>query len=67
MLGTDPYPLVVRLPCHPEHWFDLQCIQPWLALQTTCPLDRVDLMKKAKPAPPVVEDDEEEEWDEYYA
>ncbi|KAI9672968.1 MAG: hypothetical protein M1817_003132 [Caeruleum heppii] len=41
----DPYPLIVRLPCHSSHIFDLECIQPWLKLHTTCPLDRTDLVK----------------------
>lgn len=31
----DPYPLVVRLPCHEKHWFDLECIQVWLKVQST--------------------------------
>lgn len=41
----DPHPLVVRLPCHPNHVFDLECIQPWLTLNVTCPLDRKELVK----------------------
>ncbi|KAK6507904.1 hypothetical protein TWF481_006325 [Arthrobotrys musiformis] len=59
----DEYPLVVRLPCHKSHAFDLECISPWLKLHTTCPLDRIDLTKKKTP-PPV--DYEEEEWDDNY-
>ncbi|KAK6346579.1 hypothetical protein TWF696_006701 [Orbilia brochopaga] len=59
----DQYPLVVRLPCHKSHAFDLECISPWLKLHTTCPLDRIDVTKKKTP-PPVVE--EEEEWDDNY-
>lgn len=71
----DPYPLLVRLPCHDSHIFDLECIRPWLLLNGTCPLDRVDLAKKErarkqkqldeikKNASP---DDEEEEWDGLY-
>ena len=73
--ADDPHPLVVRLPCHPNHIFDLECIAPWLRLNGTCPLDRVDLAakersrkeerlaeikKNAKP------EDEEEEWDGLY-
>jgi len=61
----DPYPLVVRLPCHKDHIFDLECIQPWLTVQTTCPLDRKELAKK-KEAPPPVQDDEED-YDDFYA
>ncbi|KAI5852832.1 hypothetical protein DFP73DRAFT_589893 [Morchella snyderi] len=61
----DPYPLVVVLPCHAAHMFDLECIHPWLKLHSTCPLDRIDLLKKKEPIPPPVDDDEEE-WDENY-
>lgn len=73
--SEDPYPLLVRLPCHTSHIFDLECIRPWLLLNGTCPLDRVDLAKKErdrkqkhledikKNAKP---EDEEEEWDGLY-
>lgn len=72
----DPHPLLVRLPCHDTHIFDLECIRPWLLLNGTCPLDRVDLAKKErerkqqlldnikKNAAP--DDDDEEEWDGMY-
>ena len=68
--ATDEYPLVVRLPCNDKHMFDLECIQPWLKLNSTCPLDRKDLAekKKAPPPPPKKEDEEEEEeYDDMYA
>jgi hypothetical protein len=56
---NDEHPLVVRLPCHPSHKFDLECIAPWLKLQGTCPLDRKELDKKKKVGPVVpLEDDE---------
>jgi hypothetical protein len=71
----DPHPLLVRLPCHPTHIFDLECVRPWLRLKGTCPLDRQDLAKrkrdrkkkllediKKKAAP----EDDEEEWDGLY-
>lgn len=61
----DEYPLVVELPCHPDHLFDLECITPWLLTKSTCPLDRKELLKK-KEVPKPVEDDEED-YDEYYA
>ncbi|MCJ1369510.1 hypothetical protein MMC20_000721 [Loxospora ochrophaea] len=74
---ADPYPLIVRLPCHPTHIFDLECIQPWLKLHPTCPLDRVDLLRKKEPVVEKGEGDrggeggeeeeEEEEWDDMYA
>jgi len=64
--STDQYPLVVRLPCHKSHIFDLECIEPWLRLHPTCPLDRKDLIKKKEPPPPPPEDDEEE-YDDMYA
>jgi len=44
----DPYPLVVRLPCHPAHLFDLECVRPWLRLRGTCPLDRIDFGEKLR-------------------
>lgn len=67
----DPYPLVVRLPCHTSHMFDLECLRPWLRLRGTCPLDRVDFGKKEREKAearkkPAVPDDEEEEWDGMY-
>ncbi|KAK7183702.1 hypothetical protein PSPO01_10360 [Paraphaeosphaeria sporulosa] len=62
----DQYPLVVELPCHPDHRFDLDCIKPWLKLNSTCPLDRKELLKKKKPSPPPA-DDEEEDYDDMYA
>jgi hypothetical protein len=71
----DPHPLLVRLPCHQSHIFDLECIRPWLLVNGTCPLDRIDLAKrerdrkqkqleeiKKKAAP----EDDEEEWDGLY-
>ncbi|KAF1845170.1 uncharacterized protein K460DRAFT_405439 [Cucurbitaria berberidis CBS 394.84] len=61
----DKYPLVVQLPCHKEHRFDLDCIRPWLKLNSTCPLDRKELL--AKKQPPPIEDDDDGEYDEMYA
>jgi len=54
----DPYCLVVELPCHGSHRFDLECVGPWLLSKGTCPMCRKDLAKKKKM---VVEDDEENE------
>lgn len=65
MSHADEYPLVVQLPCHKDHRFDLDCIRPWLKLNSTCPLDRKVLTKKE---PPVLEkDDDDGEWDDMYA
>ena len=36
----DQYCLVVVLPCHSTHKFDLECVGPWLRLNGSCPLDR---------------------------
>ncbi|KAF4637645.1 hypothetical protein G7Y89_g430 [Cudoniella acicularis] len=58
----DEYPLVVVLPCHSTHRFDLECVGPWLRLQGTCPLDRKELNKK-KEVPKPEEGEEEEEDD----
>jgi hypothetical protein len=64
--SIDEYPLVVKLPCHDDHRFDLDCIGPWLKLNSTCPLDRKELLKKKQPPPPPADDDEED-YDEMYA
>ncbi|MCJ1406255.1 hypothetical protein MMC19_000320 [Ptychographa xylographoides] len=64
----DEYPLVVRLPCHKSHIFDLECIQPWLKLHPTCPLDRKNLIKKKEVTPPPPKEEEEDgEYDDMYA
>ena len=74
----DKYPLVVQLPCHTSHLFDLECVKPWLRLRGTCPLDRVDFAEKErkkeqerldrimKKNQPSQDDEEEEEWDGMY-
>ena len=64
-LLSDSHPLVVRLPCHKDHLFDLECIQPWLKLNPTCPLDRQTLIKKKPPPPPL--DEEDGEYDDMFA
>jgi len=61
----DKYPLVVQLPCHKDHLFDLECIEPWLKLNASCPMDRKILWKK--PEPVKVEEEDEEEFDDMYA
>lgn len=61
----DSHPLVVRLPCHKDHLFDLECIQPWLKLNPTCPLDRQSLVKKKEVVKKV--EDDEPEFDDMYA
>ncbi|KAL5114179.1 hypothetical protein ACEQ8H_007927 [Pleosporales sp. CAS-2024a] len=63
----DQYPLVVQLPCHAHHCFDLDCIRPWLKLNSTCPLDRKELWKKKPPPPPPAEHDDDGEYDDMYA
>jgi len=61
----DEYPLVVRLPCHKTHVFDLECVGPWLRLQGTCPLDRKKMSEKKEVVKVV--DDDEEEYDDMFA
>lgn len=56
----DQYCLVVELPCHHSHRFDLECVGPWLRSKGTCPLCRKDLAKKKEV---VVQDDDEEDDD----
>ncbi|KAI1346218.1 hypothetical protein F5Y01DRAFT_28988 [Xylaria sp. FL0043] len=55
----DPHPLVVQLPCHHTHMFDLECVAPWLLSKGTCPACRKDLTKKKTIEIP--KDDEEDE------
>ncbi|KAI1310703.1 hypothetical protein F5Y03DRAFT_25716 [Xylaria venustula] len=55
----DPHPLVVELPCHGTHIFDLECVSPWLLSKGTCPACRKDLTKKKTIEIP--KDDEEDE------
>lgn len=70
----DPYPLVVRLPCHKDHLFDLECVRPWVRLRGTCPLDRRDFGKEERGKvrewrerlEKEREEDGEEEWDGLY-
>ena len=58
----------MRLPCNDKHIFDLECIQPWFKLNSTCPLDRKDLAEKKKPPPPPPPaDEDEEDYDMMYA
>ena len=54
----DQYCLVVELPCHPSHKYDLECVGPWLQSKGCCPLCREDFTKKKAV---VVEDDEEDD------
>ncbi|KAL8905055.1 MAG: hypothetical protein Q9207_002870 [Kuettlingeria erythrocarpa] len=63
----DQYPLVVRLPCHKDHIFDLECIAPWLKLHATCPMDRKNLLKKKEPPLPAKDEEEDGEYDEMFA
>ena len=58
----DQYALVVELPCHASHRFDLECVGPWLLAKGSCPLCRTDLTKKK--AQVVVPDDDEEAEDD---
>ncbi|GAB1315783.1 hypothetical protein MFIFM68171_05993 [Madurella fahalii] len=59
----DDYPLVVELPCHGSHRFDLECVGPWLRAKGTCPLCRKELGKRKEVVPAAGEEGEEEEDD----
>ncbi|KAI6249074.1 hypothetical protein HI914_02907 [Erysiphe necator] len=67
----DEYSLVVQLPCHPLHRFDLECVGPWLRLQGTCPLDRKNLeedrTKRLNDLIRNCHEVEEEDFDDMYA
>jgi hypothetical protein len=47
--------------------FDLECIQPWLKVNPTCPLDRKEFEEKKAPPPPAKDDEDDEEYDDMYA
>ena len=61
----DKFPLVVELPCGGRHAFDLECIEPWLKLNPTCPMDR-EVVWKRKEKPVKKVEDEEEEYDDMF-
>jgi hypothetical protein len=63
----DPYPLVVELPCHKTHRFDLDCVGPWLRLNGTCPLDRKEMLKKEVVKSKDDEEKDEEDYESMYA
>ncbi|KAI0400281.1 hypothetical protein F4802DRAFT_585749 [Xylaria palmicola] len=56
----DEYPLVVELPCHGSHKFDLECVGPWLLSKGTCPMCRTDLTKKKTVEIPKDEEEDED-------
>lgn len=62
----DQYCLVVELPCHASHRFDLECVGPWLRGKGNCPLCRTELgqNKKKEVSPKRKDEEEEEEEDE---
>ncbi|KAI0189652.1 hypothetical protein F4808DRAFT_34128 [Astrocystis sublimbata] len=62
----DPHPLVVELPCHGSHRFDLECVGPWLRSKGTCPMCRKDLTKKKTIEIPKDDDEEDEDVDGLY-
>lgn len=77
----NDYPLIVKLPCHlkkggKQHVFDLECIGPWLEMNSTCPLCRFDVLaidklrrenleEELRKAREEDEESEEEGWDNY--
>jgi hypothetical protein len=60
----DEHCLVVELPCHGSHRFDLECVAPWLLSKGTCPLCRKEMDKRKAPEPKA--DDEGEDYDDFY-
>ncbi|CCG25514.1 hypothetical protein CORT_0C01370 [Candida orthopsilosis Co 90-125] len=44
----DKYPLIVKLPCgvkNSKHFYDLECIGPWLMTNSTCPMCRTNVLE----------------------
>jgi hypothetical protein len=63
----DQYCLVVELPCHGSHRFDLECVGPWLRGKGNCPLCRKELGKRREVVKAEDEEEEEEDMDGLYA
>ncbi|KAI6083716.1 hypothetical protein F4821DRAFT_185075 [Hypoxylon rubiginosum] len=63
---SDPYPLVVELPCPGRHRYDLECVGPWLLSKGTCPMCRHDLTKKKVVEIPKDDEEEEDDMDGLY-
>jgi len=59
----DPYCLVVELPCHGSHRFDLECVGPWLRGKGTCPMCRKEVGKRKEVVVEAGEEEEDEEDD----
>ncbi|KAK4252440.1 hypothetical protein C7999DRAFT_36944 [Corynascus novoguineensis] len=57
----DPYPLVVELPCHASHRFDLECVGPWLRAKGTCPMCRKEVGKRKEVVVSTAQGEEGEE------
>ncbi|KAK3402345.1 hypothetical protein B0T20DRAFT_476448 [Sordaria brevicollis] len=57
----DQYCLVVELPCHHSHRFDLECVGPWLRSKGTCPMCRKEVGKRREVVVEKREDSEEED------
>ncbi|KAG0683005.1 hypothetical protein C6P40_000628 [Pichia californica] len=62
---SDKHPLVVELPCNSKHRFDLECIGPWLKLNKTCPLCRIDVTIRKNKVELVDSEEEEDGWEMY--
>jgi len=63
----DQYCLVVELPCHKSHRFDLECVGPWLRGKGNCPLCRSVLGRKKEVPKVEVEEEEDDDADGLYA
>ncbi|KAI0022788.1 hypothetical protein F4780DRAFT_134947 [Xylariomycetidae sp. FL0641] len=62
----DQYCLVVELPCHGAHRFDLECVGPWLLSKGSCPMCRKDLTKKKEVVVPKDDSEDEDDVDGLY-
>ncbi|KAK3949236.1 hypothetical protein QBC32DRAFT_349690 [Pseudoneurospora amorphoporcata] len=60
----DQYCLVVELPCHHSHRFDLECVGPWLRSKGTCPMCRKEVGKRKEVVLEKKKEEEEEEEDD---
>ena len=63
----DKYCLVVELPCHRGHRFDLECVGPWLRGKGSCPLCRAEVGRRKVVETTTGGEEEEDDMDGLYA
>eukprot|EP01017_Pseudomicrothorax_dubius_P011038 TRINITY_DN14056_c0_g1_i2.p1 TRINITY_DN14056_c0_g1~~TRINITY_DN14056_c0_g1_i2.p1 ORF type:complete len:300 (+),score=14.07 TRINITY_DN14056_c0_g1_i2:73-972(+) len=50
----EPGDEVMRMRCHPSHYFHVECIRSWLLIRGTCPVCRVRVDRASEESQPLV-------------